>query len=109
MRALSASATAMFQPTLPMRGATLYQRWLRCSFIVSTHAPHAGSDKYVHVGGTVVEVSTHAPHAGSDGEFVGSFAGKAIVSTHAPHAGSDRNIVYYGLIKSVYIVLDMIY
>lgn len=53
-------------------------------------------------------VSIHAPHTGSDVRHW-DVRSRDLISTHAPHAGSDRNIVYYGLIKSVYIVLDMIY
>ena len=33
-----------FQPTLPMRGATILMATDNYGFIISTHAPHAGSD-----------------------------------------------------------------
>lgn len=75
-----------FQSTLPMQGATFH----------STLQP-----------AQVRKVSIHTPHAGSD-ETTDDDLSKALVSIHTPHAGSDRNIVYYELIKSVYIVLDMI-
>ena len=80
----------VFQPTLPLRGATSGQRHdghqrLR----VSTHAPLAGSDR----GWTELElaelVSTHAPLAGSDLDDLRFRAGLGGVSTHAPLAGSD--------------------
>ena len=36
---------AGFQPTLPMRGATRWAKVLRSRSLISTHAPHAGSDE----------------------------------------------------------------
>ena len=56
----------MFQPTLPLRGATEFLADIAERERVSTHAPLAGSD-VVHLEGRVdAEVSTHAPLAGSD-------------------------------------------
>ena len=80
----------VFQPTLPLRGATCSgcasTRWPTC---VSTHAPLAGSDGRDWLGEVVVRVSTHAPLAGSD--HVARVARRSrLVSTHAPLAGSDR-------------------
>ena len=78
----------IFQPTLPMRGATHRRGWqARCVFI-STHAPHAGSD--LHPGRLSFDhnISTHAPHAGSDRSWLYTALAMPI-STHAPHAGSD--------------------
>ena len=102
----------MFQPTLPLRGATrLLRQWVQCSS-VSTHAPLAGSD--LKLGELLAEderVSTHAPLAGSDicaaeqalrkypfqptlplRGATGAAASAEPhlgVSTHAPLAGSD--------------------
>ena len=59
-----------FQPTLPVRGATL-----------------AGNARLLGAG-----ISTHAPRAGSDGESWGYFAVHSI-STHAPRAGSDGSML----------------
>ena len=36
-----------FQPTLPMRGATRFNPWRPLPRHVSTHAPHAGSDMLI--------------------------------------------------------------
>ena len=78
-----------FQPTLPMRGATL----LVCTLCMlpknfNPRSPcgerrgHGWSARYRG------RISTHAPHAGSDlvsrHEVI-----RNIISTHAPHAGSD--------------------
>ena len=56
-----------FQPTLPTRGATVYQRRYCNRPDISTHAPHTGSDVaaaiLIH---KAARISTHAPHTGSD-------------------------------------------
>ena len=103
---------AMFQPTLPLRGATRLRQLPACGDVVSTHAPLAGSDGAVGAHSVVYQrVSTHAPLAGSDsssptsppsgtgfnprspcGERLrarGRAARADRVSTHAPLAGSD--------------------
>ena len=61
-----AISVLVFQPTLPMRGATLVKHDIFRRSEISTHAPHAGSDDYQ--GRTLCSgrISTHAPHAGSD-------------------------------------------
>ena len=61
----------MFQPTLPLRGATADLGRIKAPLEVSTHAPLAGSDRLGAVGGREVGVSTHAPLAGSDGGKIG--------------------------------------
>ena len=99
-----------FQPTLPVRGATsrpynstrryLYfnprspcgeRRHALCVSgfqIISTHAPRAGSDRFLWRDYMTKIISTHAPRAGSDisAGHVGVVRG---ISTHAPRAGSD--------------------
>ena len=63
----------MFQPTLPLRGATPGNEYCRCRRTLSTHAPLAGSDALgvgVRARG---RVSTHAPLAGSDAVGDGKF------------------------------------
>ncbi len=35
---------SVFQPTLPIRGATMAWRIVALEELVSTHAPHTGSD-----------------------------------------------------------------
>ena len=81
---------AGFQPTLPLRGATLLPPGQHPSVgIVSTHAPLAGSD-FLQAGldDFAAVVSTHAPLAGSD-SFAQLSGCTYLVSTHAPLAGSD--------------------
>ena len=56
----------MFQPTLPLRGATLVAVAVRHVHGVSTHAPLAGSDMSPSISAPRRAVSTHAPLAGSD-------------------------------------------
>ena len=36
----------IFQSTLPMRGATVVLMLFVVSFVISIHAPHAGSDRF---------------------------------------------------------------
>ena len=102
----------MFQPTLPLRGATSFLFLSRCEVDVSTHAPLAGSDDgtraalgeclgfnprspcgerhaKAHREGRAQLVSTHAPLAGSDGVRPLAAPLGGLVSTHAPLAGSD--------------------
>ena len=68
---------AMFQPTLPLRGATGLIFALERMREVSTHAPLAGSDLARALTNAEEFVSTHAPLAGSD------YAGIAAVITHS--------------------------
>ena len=78
-----------FQPTLPLRGATIRYYRYAGDVLVSTHAPLAGSDHIRHKQQPAPEtVSTHAPLAGSDWWITDS-ATTWSVSTHAPLAGSD--------------------
>ena len=102
----------MFQPTLPMRGATLLIYVLNIRPCVSTHAPHAGSDGR-HENTTPTHQKSFNPRSPC-GErlralmpcsrlvrfqptlpmrgatlLTTSTRRLTIVSTHAPHAGSD--------------------
>ena len=56
----------MFQPTLPLRGATAQTLAGVRVAPVSTHAPLAGSDVHDVLERLLLGVSTHAPLAGSD-------------------------------------------
>ena len=89
---LSMVDMCLFQPTLPMRGATGDTDSIKCALDISTHAPHAGSDCHMLQRTHPSIISTHAPHAGSDIEHNTLDINKRI-STHAPHAGSDCNIL----------------
>ena len=84
----------MFQPTLPLRGATGARDGVADSLHqVSTHAPLAGSDgRRAEVEARPL-VSTHAPLAGSDSRGLRAALLCIEVSTHAPLAGSDRYIL----------------
>ncbi len=85
---LLTSLVIIFQPTLPVRGATPHAQPNKGDSNISTHAPRAGSDRinYITIGGS--NISTHAPRAGSDsgGRMC---CPSARISTHAPRAGSD--------------------
>ena len=56
----------VFQPTLPVRGATVLPTVLDQAEYISTHAPRAGSDRAFAKVCYMCIISTHAPRAGSD-------------------------------------------
>ena len=56
----------VFQPTLPVRGATNVLVFPLYVVRISTHAPRAGSDDIYVCGCPSFMISTHAPRAGSD-------------------------------------------
>ena len=65
-RVALACATEIFQPTRPLRGATVDNGEIAAVIIISTHAPLAGRDTgYKHIG-YEGSISTHAPLAGRD-------------------------------------------
>ena len=89
VKAGTLTADALFQSTLPMRGATNgswftgiptrdfnprspcgerpeVPKWTLIGGAISIHAPHAGSDMQFTAVVTSFEISIHAPHAGSD-------------------------------------------
>ena len=87
--ATRASANTLFQPTLPMRGATdLMHRPLWCSKFQPT-LPMRGATVFDCDCSGGKRISTHAPHAGSDVKVIPGEDGNITISTHAPHAGSD--------------------
>ena len=59
-------ATEIFQPTRPLRGATLGLHHHQREFEISTHAPLAGRDIDEWFFGGNPRISTHAPLAGRD-------------------------------------------
>ena len=77
-----------FQPTRPLRGATLRDSLLDKYDVISTHAPLAGRDNSQMILALHLEISTHAPLAGRD-VCVDSFNDGEAISTHAPLAGRD--------------------
>ena len=81
-------AAVEFQSTPPMRGATFGWDKIVKGFIISIHAPHAGSDIGFRSALPLCQISIHAPHAGSDFSVV-KMTQEDRISIHAPHAGSD--------------------
>ena len=82
---------ALFQSTLPARGAT--QRSINKMnevTVISIHAPRTGSDPH---GGSHANqpriISIHAPRTGSD-SVIWEEIEEAKISIHAPRTGSDR-------------------
>ncbi len=111
---LSLHRTSQFQPTRPLRGATITWMGQLLDFYISTHAPLAGRDSHLAPVSLERKISTHAPLAGRDGNRRGNSpahfydfnprapcgarqpsyqtkaeAGK--ISTHAPLAGRDAS------------------
>ena len=83
----------LFQPTLPVRGATSPGRPGGRPAPISTHAPRAGSDHGALPPLGLGVISTHAPRAGSDVEVHTDPVRHLQISTHAPRAGSDNDCV----------------
>ena len=103
---------AVFQPTLPARGATNSQTGTFGNITISTHAPRTGSDLPARSSQSFPRdfnprsphgerhkfcprqrlnpraISTHAPRTGSDGGYIVKNLCMEI-STHAPRTGSD--------------------
>ncbi len=102
--------TCYFNPRSPCGERLQIALWL-CTYRISIHAPHAGSDfgenmkandamrfqSTLPMRGATAEdsgmqlirtISIHAPHAGSDLAVMASEIVK-LISIHAPHAGSD--------------------
>ena len=77
-----------FQPTRPLRGATIANIIRTTIRKISTHAPLAGRDLRPLTLTEQLYISTHAPLAGRDimDWFGDTFF---IISTHAPLAGRD--------------------
>ena len=84
------SLLAVFQPTLPLRGATFLSArlaWALEQF--QPTLPLRGATALLRRERAVDVVSTHAPLAGSDDGGLGRASRCIVVSTHAPLAGSD--------------------
>ena len=57
------AAVALFQPTLPARGATTKVRYPWTELSISTHAPRTGSDRYYVEGGRIIyDFNPRSPH-----------------------------------------------
>ena len=63
----TARGSSKFQPTRPLRGATLPKKQRHAlTEEISTHAPLAGRDPLAVCDGLLIIISTHAPLAGRD-------------------------------------------
>ena len=79
-----------FQPTRPLRGATLNLVLEKGDKGISTHAPLAGRDRRREDRELRrADISTHAPLAGRDVADDECVIRYEIISTHAPLAGRD--------------------
>ena len=80
---------AVFQSTRPMRGATMSKKEFAESINISIHAPHAGRDTAVAVGGIIpLDFNPRAP-CGARLRRVSQEDQHGKISIHAPHAGRD--------------------
>ena len=84
----AAYLSAVFQPTLPMRGATRHRSGSLPSSRFQPTLPMRGATARCQHPSSPTDISTHAPHAGSDASHGRGHRDEPI-STHAPHAGSD--------------------
>ena len=112
---LIAIKNALFQPTLPARGATRAAPRPLGHPVISTHAPRTGSDDtpqgYMmalsdfnprsphgerrftcNVGRIACDISIHAPRTGSDGQQAYEYEKTIFISIHAPRTGSDARL-----------------
>ena len=88
----------LFQPTLPMRGATGLMRHLRACREFQPTLPMRGATILASTRSSGSSISTHAPHAGSDLPGTEHHLYRYI-STHAPHAGSDLQLTDMSLVE----------
>ena len=86
-------AGLVFQPTRPLRGATLCPQIQVAGRAISTHAPLAGRDETIGSDWERVIISTHAPLAGRDENTMRLSFRSSKISTHAPLAGRDSKSV----------------
>ena len=115
-RAATGAVRKRFQPTRPLRGATLCLIAIAASYQnfnprapcdapvqrkrfpvpdISTHAPLAGRDEdAVTTGDILMGISTHAPLAGRD-FYLPAVSTEKAISTHAPLAGRDIELLTY--------------
>ena len=95
VRQNSIKAAEEFQPTRPLRGATAFRGKTDREVWISTHAPLAGRDDLRRQSVCLLlGISTHAPLAGRDRMAEMTQANLAEISTHAPLAGRDRPLSY---------------
>ena len=117
---------ALFQSTLPARGATWYNIIVRGWCVISIHAPRTGSDDVdgavdvvhlaisIHAPRTgsdlrrnflhrlVQRISIHAPRTGSDPSPSGRLSRRMSISIHAPRTGSDLVACYTDIERELF-------
>ena len=79
------SPEAVFQSTLPLRGATRLPEWLGLSKEISIHAPLTGSDRLLGRFVVFEQISIHAPLTGSDPRAVGDRPGHRDFNPRSPY------------------------
>ena len=111
LRAADTLLNALFQSTLPARGATFRvdgfvgvaeisihaprtgsddgRRHPAVTLGISIHAPRTRSDKMIQQQREWRAISIHAPRTGSDGQAGAADAAGHPISIHAPRTGSD--------------------
>ena len=87
---MRAYSDALFQPTLPARGATTASsmraaRWAH----FNPRSPHGERQTSILKTSSRDFISTHAPRTGSDGSGGAAGTESEKISTHAPRTGSD--------------------
>ena len=86
-----AAISDTFQPTLPVRGATFWRLNLHFARkYFNPRSPCGERPAWLGVSGDELGISTHAPRAGSDTSFQLLYSSQ-FISTHAPRAGSDQD------------------
>ena len=83
--------TALFQSTLPLRGATAFWSASAHFYSISIHAPLTGSDEFDGLPIDRLRISIHAPLTGSDLLLYAMYRSRSI-SIHAPLTGSDESV-----------------
>ncbi len=82
-----------FQSTLPLRGATMYLRYVGALHFISIHAPLTGSDRvYFDVHQTFSDFNPRSPY-GERLKPLGDSPSRIDISIHAPLTGSDRHSI----------------
>ena len=89
--ATSVESLAIFQSTLPARGATFKGALAGIGSGISIHAPRTGSDvRFTFYYMILINISIHAPRTGSDALKL-RLVRAAGISIHAPRTGSDKS------------------
>ena len=88
-----AKSIEQFQPTRPLRGATVFHIVLSAICLFQPTRPLRGATHPSGCYGQQPHISTHAPLAGRDADTVTRAKSRCEISTHAPLAGRDSKSV----------------